>query len=932
MRPRSLRIHLTTAFVLLIVVIGGLIGWSAQVRTQAILHQAALDKAQLFAGHVQLEIAQRGARARGAIQLLAKMPNLGDFADASQVAVFDVLDEALHQMPFVSSVYVGWASGEFAVVNRRQGTELGGGRYTAHWRRGEESTTQMGFLDETGNLNKTGPDERLSSFDPRKRPWFQQAITQGAGSVAVTAPYKFYQSNRVGVSFSIPLSHADGVIGMDISLGDLSNLLSQHSPLQGAHIALVSHEGFFVTANGASSQRGGPKSIPKVFDELIKTFKHQATPLRVQFNDQYWQALSLQLDPQSTQSSYLLFMLPEQSILQGLSELIREQLVLIVLLLLLGVFLGAWFAKRLSISLEQLSSVADAVRHFRFQGRKEVRSSIQEVDNLARSLEQMSQTIADFLKVTEDIASTENVDVLLPDLIQATAAAARAQLGVIYLVEDSSKQLRPAALIASDGQTDFHGLNRIDSSNTALGINTALHDGHAVSHNVDRKLITGHLGLDTRVDVRYGLTIPLVNREQQPLGILYLASTKPFDLSRCRFVEYLSSYASISLETQELIAAQKSLFDAFVRLIAHAIDTKSPYTGGHCLRVPVLTQMLAEAACAETEGPFADFYLDEKRWEAVNLAAWLHDCGKVTTPEFVVDKATRLETIYDRIHEVRMRFEVLKKEQEVACWQRIAGGANQQMELKQLQTQWQELDDEFAFVAQCNSGETHMSDERVNRLKAICNRKWTRTLDDRLGLGIEESSRKAAVPKAPLPAKEALLADKPEHRIIHPEPVSYPPELNITMAPKEVLYDRGEIKNLTVQRGTLTEEERYKINEHIIQTLIMLNKLPFPKHLADVPEMAGGHHERVDGQGYPKGLKSEQMSTVAKMLAIADIYEALTASDRPYKPAKKVGEALNIMRNMAENGHIDADLLSLFIKADIPNRYSVKRPSTLNPA
>ena len=142
------------------------------------------------------------------------------------------------------------------------------------------------------------------------------------------------------------------------------------------------------------------------------------------------------------------------------------------------------------------------------------------------------------------------------------------------------------------------------------------------------------------------------------------------------FVENLSGVAAIAIETRRLIAEQKALLEAFIQLIAAAIDAKSPYTGGHCQRVPELTKLLAQAACDAREGPFRDFALDADEWEAVHIASWLHDCGKVTTPEYVVDKATKLETICDRIHEIRMRFEVLKRDAEIAYWKGRAEGGD----------------------------------------------------------------------------------------------------------------------------------------------------------------------------------------------------------------------------------------------------------------
>ena len=368
---------------------------------------------------------------------------------------------------------------------------------------------------------------------------------------------------------------------------------------------------------------------------------------------------------------------------------------------------------------------------------------------------------------------------------------------------------------------------------------------------------------------------------------------------------------------------QEALLNSFIKLIAGAIDAKSPYTGGHCQRVPEITKMLAQAACESNDAPFANFSLTEKDWEALEIASWLHDCGKVTTPEYVVDKATKLETIYDRIHEVRMRFEVLKRDADIDYWQQLAHGGDKQALEKTRSNILQQLDDDFAFIAECNEGGEYMSDERIERLNQIAQRTWKRTLDDSIGISWEEANRKKRSKKQALPVEENILSDKPEH-IIEREEYEHMPEDNpwgFKLDVPEYKYNRGELYNLSVGRGTLSAEERYKINDHMTQTIMMLEKLPYPKHLRDVPRIAGGHHETMDGKGYPKRLTRDDMSLPARMMAIADIFEALTASDRPYKKAKTLSEAIRIMSFMRNDSHIDPDLFKLFLTSGIYRQY-----------
>ena len=426
------------------------------------------------------------------------------------------------------------------------------------------------------------------------------------------------------------------------------------------------------------------------------------------------------------------------------------------------------------------------------------------------------------------------------------------------------------------------------------------------------------------------LTVPLKNHEEEVIGVLQLLNAQdakgkvvPFGDEIRPLIEALASQAAVSLNNQMLIQAQKDLLDAFIELIAGAIDSKSPYTGGHCQRVPELTKMLTRAACDDKD-KFRDFDLTEDEWYELHIAAWLHDCGKVTTPEYVVDKATKLETIYDRIHEVRARFEILKRDAEIAALKAQLAGGDEKKLRADLQKTWAELDDDFAFIAECNIGGEFMAPEKVERVKQIASKTWIRTLDDRLGISYDEAKRKERKPARPLPAEEKLLDDREDH-IIHREAVDLMPPDNkwgFKMAVPAHKYNLGEVYNLSIARGTLTAEERYKINDHIVQTIIMLEALPFPRHLRRVPEFAGGHHEKMDGTGYPKRLNGAEMSIPARVMAIADIFEALTAADRPYKAPKKLSEAVKIMSFMEKDAHIDPDLFRLFLEAGVYKEYA----------
>lgn len=363
---------------------------------------------------------------------------------------------------------------------------------------------------------------------------------------------------------------------------------------------------------------------------------------------------------------------------------------------------------------------------------------------------------------------------------------------------------------------------------------------------------------------------------------------------------------------------QEALMDSFIQLIAEAIDDKSPYTAGHCERVPELAFMLAEKAEQTEKGVFEGFqFKSEDEWREFKVAAWLHDCGKITTPEHVVDKGSKLEIIYNRIHEIRARFEILLRDVELDFWQNRVLFPEQETELKaELARKQAQIHDDFEFVARMNVGGEFLTDDKKQRIRTIAEQTWMRHLDDRIGLSPLEETRLSGEPSV-LPVEEKLLQDKPEHLIERMHSVDYDPTLGINMEVPHYLYNQGELYNLQIERGTLTAEDRFKINEHIIATIKMLENLPFPEELARVPRYASTHHETMKGTGYPRKLSGDQLSIPERIMVLSDIYEALTASDRPYKKAKPVSVAIDILSKMVDDNHIDREVFELFLTSGV---------------
>ena len=522
------------------------------------------------------------------------------------------------------------------------------------------------------------------------------------------------------------------------------------------------------------------------------------------------------------------------------------------------------------------------------------------VENLFRRLEQLND-------IGAALSQERNLDRLLEKILVAAQTISHADGGSLYLVEEG-KRLRFAIMrndtlkIALGGTSgndipfypiqlyrDGKPNNSMVAAYAAINQRTVNIADAYTEAGFD---FSGTRQFDQKTGYRSKsfLTVPMKNHEGEIIGVLQLINSLasdtreilPFSEADQRLAESLASQAAIALSNRALIVQLEELFESFIVLINTAIDEKSPYTGGHCQRVPMLTLMLAEAVNETGEGPLASFTMtDSDRYE-LKIAGMLHDCGKVTTPVHVVDKSTKLETIFDRINLIDTRFEVLKRDAEIqALRERLAlaedpgvdemGRRGRQYGIDQaLRERSRQYDEDREFLRRCNIGGEYMPPEAQARVHEIGRGyRWT----------------------------------DPSGHIAN-------------------FLSEDEITNLTIARGTLTPEERETINHHIVATIKMLEALPWPKHLHNVPEYAGGHHERMDGKGYPRGLVREQMSVQARVMGIADIFEALTAKDRPYKHGKTLSESLKILGWFKENGHIDPDLFDIFVRRKVYLRYA----------
>lgn len=960
--PLRLPFQVTLVVLILPLVLGSglLISWIGYRRSTAMLISAGDQMLQALGGQLDSSMAaaldpQRTALELDRLQGLAGLTSL-----AQRLEALPRIEQALAQTPNLRAMFIGTADGQCFLVARASdavGRRLPGLPAEAALVVESIAPDSLAGL---GSLSPVRPGSRLRhqqllfdsrlrplaqrgaatllppDFDPRQRPWYR--LAQASPDPVLSPIVRLALGNQLGLTLSRRLPDGRGVVGASLELGSLEGLLDRHRPTPGSRLAIVGADGRVLVASSAAGARSAPAGDAPMQQLEPPSLEHLGVPalrglgsrLRERVGRGFvrsgqrggdWRTAVLPLpSPVQARPLYLVVSVPDAELLAGARLQQREGLLLTALVLVLLVPVVVLVARHLSGELRRLAATAAAIRRFEFNSTQPLRSSVLEVDDLSLTLEGMRATVKRFLDISAMLAAEDDVDQLLEKLLVESIAAAGAAAGALYLPLAAAQQAgqgRAAETLPGFEPRLFHLGGRWDEPSRLPSL-----DAEATE-----RLLDGPPGMD-RVEPlpeRPCLVLLLEDRlQRERLGLLLLWFASPPEAAQDAFCRALSGSAAVALETRELIAAQKRLFEAFIQLIADAIDAKSPYTGGHCARVPDLTKRLAAAACAAREGPFAGFSLDADGWEALHVAAWLHDCGKVTTPEYVVDKATKLETIHDRIHEVRMRFELLKQQAETDHWRAVAEGGDAEALARQRDQTLAELDADFAFVAACNQGGEFMAAEQLERLQRIAARRWRRTLDDRLGISHEERRRREREQPASLPAWEPLLADRAHHVIprLERERLDDGNPWGFRMEVPEYLYNRGELHNLSVARGTLSAEERFKINEHIIQTIRMLTALPFPRHLRAVPEIAGGHHEMINGRGYPRGLRGEQMSALARMMAIADIFEALTAADRPYKSGKTLSQALTIMARMVEGQHIDRDLFELFLRAGVHRDYA----------
>ncbi len=945
---------LAAIFILLTGLALAIIGYGLMLEiSSASIKAQVTDTTTIVKNVVTYELRQR---VQPLLAALSKGPLLKAESEEERLKFLPVLASLLTDHLIMNRIFVGYENGDFFAVSQISSEEVrkalgappGSVFEVVSIIRGQSGDKgDTIFYDRDLRVTGRGDNGFLLNFDPRGRIWYKAAMA--ADDYAETAPDFVDIGGRKAVIFFAQKDEGGrGVVGAAIFLTELSGILKRELPTAGARLALITPGGTLIARAGdmeVKKDDGGVRLF--TVDDFSPGLRLAARAYMegqrgrdITLNDgtQDWQIAIEEIEFKGKVREVMLLAIPSKDLQAGgLRFLLYVPIGMGIVLILCAPLI--WFMSRqIARPLDSLAQSAKDVSGLMLKDGASVDAPFSEMQGLATSLHHLQGTIRRMLTITQAISSERNFDLLVQRVLEETLPVVKADGGLVVLLDEERKLVldKGTACWNINGEKiALPFLHKTREPDTSLVTYQALAQDMIMQATIlrdDPRSRMYHMAPafgDPEVNRVDAACMPLRDRMGAHIGALLLfkiirSKADEFRFEEINFIEAFAATVAIAVENERLIKGQTDLRDALVHILAGAIDAKSPYTGGHCQRVPIIFQMLLEAACQETKGEFEKFSLDEDGWEEARMAAWLHDCGKVTTPEYVVDKATKLETLYDRIHEIRTRFEVLKRDAEIAALRDELAGADPALTRQKLEEEWRLLDDEFAFVASCNIGGEFLDDKSVERLAAIGRRVWTRTLDKSLGVSSHEKSRMENGGEPDMPKQENLLMDTPEHIIERSEKDRLDPRnpWGFRLNPPRALYNRGELYNLSIRRGTLTEEERYKINDHITQTIIMLESVPLPGHLRNVPEIAGAHHETMDGKGYPRGLKREEMSWGARMMAVADIFEALTACDRPYKASKTLRETLEIMNDLYEKNHIDPDVYDLFLRSGIPQKYA----------
>lgn len=482
-------------------------------------------------------------------------------------------------------------------------------------------------------------------------------------------------------------------------------------------------------------------------------------------------------------------------------------------------------------------------------------------------------------------------------ILQHARSITGADAGSIYLVDEDEQRLRFEVAVNESIETDFSQHTLPVGEDSVVGTcvlrrtvirSSELYPPAVAAHASATDLVQHDKSIDERIgyQTRSMITAPMISPEGRVLAVIQLINAKlgggplrtpadfdtrvrPFSAEDERLCASLAGQAAVALESARLYAEIQSLFEGFVRASVHAIEQRDPTTSGHSQRVANLTVELAQVADRADSGRFSAVHFSTEQLREIEYAGLLHDFGKVGVREEVLVKAKKLYP--SQLTLIRARFAHMRTA----------------LEAERLRAQLQRYRDGKA------------EDPAIDVEHAL------RVTEHERMLQIIEEANEPSVLPTDTSSQLAIIAG---HQFCDPTGASHD------------LLSGDELDALLIRRGSLTDAERIEIQHHVTHTYDFLVRIPWGRNLKLVPEIAAKHHEYLDGSGYPSSLDEPKIPLQARMMTVADIFDALTASDRPYKKAVPVPLALDILRAEQDRGKIDPDVLSLFVDAKIYER------------
>jgi HD-GYP domain-containing protein (c-di-GMP phosphodiesterase class II) len=509
----------------------------------------------------------------------------------------------------------------------------------------------------------------------------------------------------------------------------------------------------------------------------------------------------------------------------------------------------------------------------------------------SRSIRRYRYELGELIEIARAITQERNLDRLLHLILEKSRFITGADAGSIYVVEGAEGKQRLRFKLSQNDSVQF------ESAEFTVPMSTRSIAGAAA---VSRKPINipdvyqigenEPFGFDRSFDQRVGyrtksmIAMPMISAEEEVIGVIQLINKKkqperklelaadaatqviPFDQRSEDLLATLASQAGIALENALLYQEIREIFEGFVRASVQAIEQRDPTTSGHSLRVSLLSVRLAEVVDRADSGPFASVSFTKRDLQELEWAALLHDFGKIGVREQVLVKAKKLYP--HELDQVKARFDYALKEAEADVLRRKieamrSGGGDLRALDEELERRRIELRDAWKIIAEANEP-TVMNEGDFTRIGEI--------------------------------GKCCYVA---------PDGATRP------------LLSAGEIESLQVRRGSLNEGEIGEIRSHVVHTYNFLSRIPWGKNFVRVPEIAGAHHEKLNGTGYPHGLTSDRIPLQSKIMTIADIYDALTARDRPYKKAVPIERALAILGFEVKDGNVDPELVKAFVDGEV---------------